>query len=370
MGTLERRETLTQRLGSAGRLTVKTVTGVLRVRGIDGDEANVTVVYRIRATDQLSAERALDSGRVLVERGEGTLSLETPERRLSTGLAWLFGGARVSADILVEVPRGTSVALETMTGNVEAQDLAGDQRYKTISGEIRMWGLGGNVEAGTVSGSIFLDGGSPIRLRANTVSGGIRVRSPLFRALSLNTTSGAMTVMGELDPSADHRIETISGSLDVTTQTGLTVELRTVSGSIHGPLSTRIEGARGNWRAISGDGRVRLMVNSTSGSVRLAGPSATGAEPASAGYPAGVFVTHQPPAPEAATPAPEAPPAEAAGSVPQESWSEESAEEKAELDAADRTEDGELSVLRALERGEIGVDEAAARLDESREPEE
>jgi hypothetical protein len=93
MGTLERREVLTHRLGVDGRLTIKTVTGTLRVRGIEGEDAEVTVDYRIRASDQASAERALDSGRVLVDRGSGSLEIETPERRLATGLAWLLGGA-------------------------------------------------------------------------------------------------------------------------------------------------------------------------------------------------------------------------------------------------------------------------------------
>ncbi len=372
MGTLERREILTHRLGEAGRMTVKSVTGVLRVRGIDGEEARVTVLYRIRATDQTAAERALDSGRVLVSRSEGELFVETPERRLSTGLAWLFGGARVNADILVEVPRGTTLTVETMTGSIEAQDLGGQQRYKSISGEIRLWGLCGGIEAGTVSGGISLDGAAPLRLRANTISGGIRARAPLFLALSLNTTSGGMTVVGNFDPGTDHRVETISGGLDVTTQSGVTVELRTVSGSIHGPISTRIEGTRGNWRGIAGDGRARIAVNSTSGSVRLMPPSNVVSEPAG-GDRAGVFVAHEP-APSSDQPAPAAAPESAESGEPapgpQESWSEESAEEKAELDAADLQEDSELSVLRALERGEIGVDEAAARLDESHEPEE
>ena len=97
MGTLERTETLAHRLGTSGRISIKTIGGLLRVRGVEGDEARMTVAYRIRAADHAAAERALETGRVLVDRGPGSLEVETPERRLSTGLAWLFGGARVSA---------------------------------------------------------------------------------------------------------------------------------------------------------------------------------------------------------------------------------------------------------------------------------
>ena len=104
MGTLERTETLTHRIGSNGRVSVKTITGKLRVRGIEGDDARLTVTYRIRATDQVAAERVLETGRVIVDRGPGALEVETPERRLATGLAWRFGGARVGASGSIHRP--------------------------------------------------------------------------------------------------------------------------------------------------------------------------------------------------------------------------------------------------------------------------
>jgi hypothetical protein len=375
MGTLERRETLTHHLGSAGRLSVKTVTGVLRIRGIEGEEAHVTVAYRIRATDHASAERALDSGRVLIDRGTNSLDIETPERRLATGLAWLFGGARVNADIMVEVPYGTAVKLETMSGSIEAENLVGEQHYRTISGEIRLWGLAGAVEAGSISGGVTLDTASSLRLRANSISGGIKARAARFYGLSLNTTSGSMIVYGGLDPSADHRIETIAGGIDLTPLSGVTAELRTVSGSIRGEMASHVEGTRGSWRAVVGDGQAHLWINSTSGSLRLLAPSSPpGAVPTPPWAPAGPSVPAAPAAPSApvAPSAPEAPTPASPGPeqpepAPTESWEEESAEEGARLDAADKAADEELAVLRALERGEIGVDEAAARLDRDEE---
>ena len=100
MGTLERTETLTHRIGTNGQVSVKTISGTLRVRGIDGEEARMTVAYRIRATDHASAERALETGRVLIDRGPGSLEIETPERRLSS--------RSVSASCSSFVPVGTA----------------------------------------------------------------------------------------------------------------------------------------------------------------------------------------------------------------------------------------------------------------------
>ena len=367
MGTLERTETLTHRIGSNGRISVKTITGALRVRGVEGDEARLTVTYRIRAADHVAAERALETGRVLVDRGPGSLDVETPERRLATGLAWLFGGARVSANVTIDVPWGTKVRYETMSGSIEAMALVGDQKYRTVSGDVRLWSLGGLVEVGTISGSITLDQGGDVRMRANTVSGGIKVRARRFHGLALSTTSGGIAVVGELDPTGDYRTESISGSVDLTPLTGVTAELRAISGSITSDVEHRMEGGRGYWRSVVGDGRATFKVNSTSGSLRILAPK-PGDQVVAATAPAASSATSAPAAPAApvapASPAGTTSEAEAPANEPGleeagETWNPDETGET----ARDLPDDEALAVLQALERGEIGVDEAAERLE-------
>lgn len=363
MGTLERTETLSHRIGTNGRVSVKTISGMLRVRGIDGEEAHLSVTYRIRAADQAAAERALETGRVIVDRGPGSLEVETPERRLSTGLAWLFGGARVGADVTVEVPWGTRVRYETMSGSIEAVALVGDQKYRTVSGEIRMWSVGGLIEAGSISGSVALDNGGDVRIRANTVSGGIRVRARRLYGTSLSTTSGSIAVVAAMDPSGDHRAESISGSVDLTPMNGVTAELRAVSGSITSNVQSRVEGGRGFWRSVVGDGTAVFKVNSTSGGLRIL-----------AARPGDEVVAPTAPAQSSTPPAA----AEASGSDEPAAAADEAGSEETEPRETGETwnpdesgepeevvDEDELAVLQALERGEIGVDEAAERLDRS-----
>jgi hypothetical protein len=414
MGTLERNETLSHHLGAGGHLTIKAISGALRVRGIEGEDVHVTISYRIRAADQASAERALESGRVTLDRGPGYLEIETPERRLASGLAWLFAGARVSADVSVDVPWGARVVIETMSGSIDAANLVGEQKYRTVSGDIRLWSLGGLVEAGSISGGITLDGASTLRLRANTISGGIRARAAVFASLNLSTTSGSMKVIAALDPAGDHKAESISGGLDFTPLSGVSAELRTVSGSIKSELDHRVEGSRGNWRAFVGDGRAHLRFNSTSGSLRLLAPRpsdgptsapAAGTQPAAGGTnpaaPAGPAstdaaatpmgtATDTGPATEMGSPAPAgeatgtgATNASAAGVVAangepapgpetavvdgsEETWNPEENPADSAAQSGPGTDEDELAVLLALERGEIGVDEAAARLERTR----
>jgi hypothetical protein len=364
MGTLERTETLSHRIGSNGRVSVKTIRGLLRIRGIDGEEARLTVTYRIRAADQAAAERALETGRVTVDRGPGSLEVETPERRLATGLAWLFGGARVNADVSLDVPWGTRIRYETMSGAIEAVALVGDQKYRTVAGDIRLWSLGGLVEASSISGSITLDSGGDIRLRANTISGAIRVRARRFYGMAVSTTSGRITVVGALDPAGDYRAESISGGVTLTPLSGLTAELRTVSGSISSEIEHRVEGGRGFRRSIIGDGRPTFRVNSTSGGLRI-----LAARPGDQ-----VVAGTAPVEPAGQTPATPSAGESVASTTTQpvsalhetgETWSPEESVEAAEA-VEPANDDEELAILQALERGEIGVDEAARRLERSR----
>jgi hypothetical protein len=373
MGTLVRTETLVHQIGTDGRISVKSISGRLRVQGADGDEARLTVSYRIRASDQAAAERALETGRVIVDRGPSWLEVETPERRISTGLAWLFGGARVGADISLEVPWGTKVRVETMSGSIEASSLVGDQKYRTVSGYINLWGLGGLVEASSISGQVSLDNGGDVRLRASSVSGSVKARARRFYGMTVNTTSGGIAVVGALDPSGDYRADSISGSVALTPLTGVTAELRTISGGMTSELDNRVEGGRGFWRAIVGDGRTYFKVNSTSGGLRILAPSPDES-------PAG-------PAPADSVPGPAGPGNAAAEHSAnegadrvsaEEAWTADESQEPAapfgEPAAAGTGSNGsqaggsreEIDVLRALERGEISVDEAAARLERAR----
>lgn len=389
MGTLVRTETLVHRIGAEGRVSVKTISGTLRIQGTDGSEAKLIVSYRIRAGDQEAAERALETGRIVVDRGPSWLEVETPERRISTGLAWLFGGARVGADLSLEVPRGTKVRLETMSGSIQAGALVGDQKYRTVSGDIGLWGLGGMIEASSISGRVMLDNGGDVRLRASSVSGSIDARARRFYGMAVNTTSGGISIAGALDPSGDYRADSISGGISLTPLSGVTAELRTISGGVTSDLDNRIEGGRGFWRATVGDGKTIFKVNSTSGGLHIKAP--------------GRGVWPPQPAPSA-SPAPgvdsSATPGEASrsGSEPteamagpdgttadrttaEEAWTQEDTDGTAAgakstqpatvsstASSPARAGSDELAILRALERGEIGVDEAAARLAASRRP--
>ena len=139
------------------------------------------------------------------------------------------------------------------------------------------------------------------------------------------TVSGDVELEGEFAARAQHRIETVSGDLSLGVVDGLTLEVRGLSSDTRVSVPHRSEGSRDRRRYIIGGGEGEPPVQLDVG--RRLGP------------------------PRPASARPPTPPDAARASDP--------------TDAADgrrSIRDEQLEILRALERGEIDVDEAAARL--------
>jgi hypothetical protein len=252
-----------------------------------------------------------------------------------------------------------------------------------VSGYIHLWGSGGLIEASSISGQVTLDNGGDVRLRASSVSGSVKARARRFYGMTVNTTSGGIAVAGALDPSGDYRADSISGSVSLTPMSGVTAELRTISGGVTSELENRVEGGRGFWRAIVGDGRTYFKVNSTSGGLRILapGPDVEPTQPAPADSMAEQAEGGQESEGQsAALDRSPAGPANAGDDrlSAEESWTVDELPDAAPSEgqrALDRPQSNgsrsggspeELDVLRALERGEISVDEAAAKLERAR----
>ena len=184
--------------------------------------------------------------------------------------------------------------------------------------------VGGDIRVRGVSGDVSLRADEPIRLEANTVSGDLSAFAPRFETLRAVTVSGDVELEGELADGVEHRVETVSGDLTLGAVGGLVLEVRGLSSDVAVALEHRSEGSRDRRRYVVGDGSARLLFSSMSGDASVGSARRVAAGPPS------------PPPPPNAPPPPGTPSPLAA--------------------------DEQLRILRALERGEIDVDEAARRL--------
>lgn len=346
MQRIERTQVVEHRIGAAGTLSLKGVAGPIRIHGTDGETARVTVTYRVRAADEAAADAMVEELGVEPLLGEGWLEIDTRERPWSRFEDWLHGdgrergwprldllGALVGAGNVrialdVQAPRGASVQVDTVSGDIDVREIAGEQRYRAVSGELRIDDGGGHIDASTVSGPVDVAATSDVALQARTVSGNVRLVAPRITAVHVTTTSGEVRLAGPLAPGGEHRVSSLSGRLAVESE-DVTVAMKTVSGSVHCAVPHRQESRAGRQLVIVGPGAARLEFDSMSGGLDVAGraPAGTPSRDAAASE-------------EAATPV--------AGS---------DAESAAPVDPK-----AQLDILRALERGEIGVDEAADRL--------
>ena len=132
---------------------------------------------------------------------------------------------KVWVDFVIRVPQGVSADIESVVGNVTANDLGGDLWVDTHAGDIIVDGGMGDVEVDTGSGDVRVsnrDGD----VSADTGSGEVEINN-IDGDVSADTGSGDVTVIGvegrriEADTgSGDVRLERVSGSLTVDTGSG------------------------------------------------------------------------------------------------------------------------------------------------------
>ena len=358
-------------IGATGQLTINNVSGHVELRAVDGGE--VTVVAR----SQSGRSQWLP---LTVRKSDGSLTVDV-EKRGSFAMFGTWFGAHDGMDFDVSVPRAAWVMINTVSADVRARQLSGEQSYKTVSGNVALEPDGGKVRVVTVSGDAKVRATRPIELAVNTTSGDVEVEGAALNRLDARTVSGDLDFEADFAVGPVHTIETVSGDLTIDSTTGVTVDIKKSMDMRHG-------GSRG---VVAGDGAAQVRFRTLSGDVRLQGSyeldedgqrkrgrhgkherferqlerrieqqvrRGLGGRPDDIDFPGGM-----PPMPPMPTmppsgqmpPMPPMPPAGPGSSYGQ----------SATATAAQRQPVDQLEILRALERGEIDVDEANRRLQEA-----
>jgi hypothetical protein len=335
-------------IGVDGTLSLSNVSGEVDLRATDGDEVVVTA---------RSEHGSAESLPLIVRRTEGGLHVEVEKAALDDPGSWLRKRGGIEFD--VEVPRRARVDVNTVSSNVGARFLAGEQSYRTVSGDVEVDPDGGRIAVTTVSGDVEVRAVEPCELRVATTSGDVQVEGDVLSSFDARTVSGDIEFEAGLAPGPVHTVETVSGDLSIESTTGVTVEVKRSMDFARGGASS----------LVAGDGAAHLRFRTLSGDCHVAGARRTervarddrrdrsfvsqlerhGERLARhfAGTP------ESPPAPPASPMPPMPPMAPMAPSAP-------APVPDPALDAAEA-----LEVLRALERGEIDVDEAQRRLQEA-----
>lgn len=322
MGTYVRTQTIDHTIGEQGIVSLSVRSADVRLRGIAGGEAHVRATFEISASSDADADRIFGEVQMRVERRDNELTVDEhdnpdPVGKLFTRIFRGQGDYELSLE--AEVPAAAQLRLTAVSSDVEGRGLHGEQRYRTVSGDLMLSQMGGEIRLETVSGDATIRADQPLAAHVQGVSGDVELEAPWLRSLRANTVSGDVELEAALADDGDFRVETVSGDLAVGLVGSATFEVHGLSTDVSSELDHRLEGQIDRRRLVIGSGVPRFVFNSMSGDVNVRRPRRISA-----------------PAPKAAP---------AARAVP-------SAAEK----------ESQLEVLRALERGEIDVDEATRRL--------
>src|SRR5947209_9866070 len=322
------------------RLRVQNVSGEIAIRVGESNQVRVVAHKRVKGGSADRAKRLLENVEVRIEQQGNDIYVEPHLYEQERSWLDLFRGKRFRVDFEITVPRECAVDAQTVSGDLDVQGTRGPARVESVSGDVNIADLQGPMRIKSVSGDVQCSDYVGI-LEGSSVSGDVDVHGRV-RGVELHTVSGDISI--DMEPGAsprENRLKTISGDVEVgLIGSSCTCDFHTASGDLECDAPARIirEG-RKDRTVVLGDGRGRLHVKTVSGDLTIKEASSSVA-------------------------------AEPAASVERESTAES---EPAAAEDLERTEPMAPPVtarvrdlLKRVARGELGVDEAAAKLDETR----
>jgi DUF4097 and DUF4098 domain-containing protein YvlB len=362
-----------------------------------GDERNrreYTREERRKAREEYRQNAREERERIKNEQRQRIFNIDIDPSFISNLGEWIDRAVQsvigIHGEIYVEVPPGVDVEVKSVSGSIEVSNIRGFSTVKSTSGSIQLQDMPGGVQLKNMSGKV-----EGIRLggefNAKMTSGALTLRDCRFRELDVTNTSGYVMVETALDNSdnEDFRLNNVSGTIQLRLQRNsrATVECRSLSGRIQiqpeigwvqvknrpGQSQSRVE--------LNGGGR-KIMLNTVSGKIDVGlydqpeevKPVSWPPAPPEPPTPPTPFEPKEPPRPgdwPSARPVEPVMRQEPVQEVaPQEGQSAgtgnwPAAENNpAEQSSGEDRKTRQLEILRAIERGEISVEDGLARLSE------
>jgi len=289
-----------------------------------GDRVRIVTVYPVEEYDEYIYNRGEDD-----DGGFFGWNSRTTTSYMGERVAIRSGGDGLAAHVDYEllVPAGVTVTFENKVGTIQAENVDGELRLDTSSGEITVRGGEGDVTADTGSGEIqvsdrkgdvFADTGSGGVIvskvvgdvEADTGSGGVEVSDVTgdvaidtgsggadlenvvgsimvdtgsggvdgrnlknVRELEIDTGSGSVELDGDFSALERMVIDTGSGGVRMRTTGSLNMQLSVSAGSggvrVDLPGMSNVRSGHGEFEATIGDGKGRGVIDTGSGGVRL-----------------------------------------------------------------------------------------------------
>jgi hypothetical protein len=253
-------------VGAAPNLSVATGSGSIRLH--PGSDNQVHISARIHSNhgwmgggDVDARIQQIVSNPPIVQNGNDITIGETHNSDLYRN---------IGIDYDITLPRASTIAATTGSGDVDIQDVGASLKAQSGSGTVRAHGIKGPVTLGTGSGDIELQQTAPGDVKAQTGSGSIRLQG-LSGALKAGTGSGDIEADGQ--PTTDWKLSTGSGSirLGVGASARFNLDADTGSGSINVAQPITMQGSlnRHHVAGVVNGGGPTIRANTGSGDIQI-----------------------------------------------------------------------------------------------------
>ena len=216
-----------------GHVDVSNISGAITVEGWNQDKVEVTGTIG-RNVKELIVER--DGNKVLVK-------VKLPKS----------SGHGTDADLLIKVPKNSSVNVGTVSADIDVTEVTGDQSLHSVSGNVTTEYTGADTKAESVSGDVDVTGNGAdgeiiastvsgdvtlVRvagdIEAESVSGDVSVEESAFEKAEFSSVNGDIDVSGELREDGKLVLDTVNGDIDIDFAGNVSAEfdIDTFNGSI------------------------------------------------------------------------------------------------------------------------------------------
>lgn len=259
----------------SGSVEVSNISGSVSVTGWDGNRVEVTGTL-----------------------GDGTERLEFITQDKVTRIKVILPKNAHNVDdtdLVIRVPAGSSLSVNTISADITAQGVAGAQRLQSVSGDIRTVADSEDVECKSVSGDVAIDGSGKKGLigittvsgdvkalkvagevNASTVSGDVLLGLGVIERSRVRSTSGDLVLAMRMAGDGKFDAETISGDvrLNLFGDVEAEYDISTFSGDIRNcfgpkPVSTSEYTPGKELRFSEGKGSARVRIKSLNGDIKL-----------------------------------------------------------------------------------------------------
>jgi len=200
---------------------------------------------------------------------------------------------REGADLTIMIPRESRLEVECVSAGISVSKLKGSAELSSISGEVDFEGWCNSLDIESISGEINIDGGAremslesisgeinaegkATEIEAESVSGSIVLKYETFLDASVETVSGSIRMVGDLDPKSRISCDVVNGSVTLVVPANVSAEFE--ASTFNGRISNDF-GQKANRTSkyapgkelefTNGDGDAQVELNSFNGDIKI-----------------------------------------------------------------------------------------------------